>query len=112
MEYGLNNDNDSVDDDISLSNEDFSNYGEEDEHIDETDSEEGDGTRGEACDLGGIQTPIEGASYLDEFGPSSMDVRDLIPFFSIKNGDGTIHYESELDATMSNQHSGKEWLKA
>ena len=33
MEYGLNNDNDRVDGDISLSDEDFYDYGEGDEHI-------------------------------------------------------------------------------
>ena len=111
MECGLNDGNDSVDENNSLSDEDFSEYEEGDEHTDDTDSEEGSGTGGEAYALGGMQTPMGGAAYPDESGPSSVNVRDSIPFFNVGGGDGTIHFEAALDATMSSQNSGKELAK-
>ena len=54
---------------------------------------------------------MEGVAYVDKSRPSSVNVRDLIPFFNIGGGDETIHFEAALDATMSSQNSGKELAK-
>ena len=110
-ECGMNSDNDRGDDMNSLSEEDFSEYGEAEECTDESDSEEDSGTAGEAYDVGGIQTPMEGQRHFDEPEPSSMNVRDAIPFFNIGGGDGTIYFEAVLNDAMSNQHGAKELAK-